>query len=55
MDQASTLARKLLAIAILAVVAWLLLKVAIGVVTSIAWVVAAVLAVIAVLWALRTL
>ena len=54
-DRASTLGRKLLAVAILALVAWLLLKVVIGFVTTIAWLAVAVLAVVAVLWALRTL
>ena len=54
-DRASTLGRKLLAVAILLLAAWLLLKVVIGFVTTIAWLLVAVLAVVAVLWALRTL
>ena len=54
-DRASTLGRKLLAVAILLLAAWLLLKVVIGFVMGIVWLVVAVLAVVAVLWALRTL
>ena len=54
-DRASTLGRKLLAVAILLVAAWLLFKFVVGVVASIAWLLVAVLAVVAVLWALRTL
>lgn len=44
-----------LAVLILAVGAWVLLKVVIGAVVAVAWTVAAIVAVIAVLWALRTL
>ena len=54
-DRASLLGRKLLAVAILLVAAWLLLKVVIGFVMGIVWLVVAVVAVVAVLWALRTL
>ena len=54
-DRASTLGRKLLAVAILLVAAWLLFKVVIGFVASIAWLLVAVLAVVSVLWALRPL
>ncbi len=52
---ASDLARKLIAIVVLAVAAWFLLKVVIGIVTGIAWMVAVVVAILAVIWALRTL
>jgi hypothetical protein len=49
------LAMKGLAVAILLVAGWLLLKFVIGVVTTIAWIVVVVGAVIAVLWALTKL
>ena len=49
----SNLGGKLLAIVVLLVAGWILLKVVIGVVAAVAWVVIAVMAVIAVLWALN--
>lgn len=49
------LGRRLVAVVILAAAAWVLLKVVIGIVTAVAWTVAAVVAVVAVLWALKTL
>jgi hypothetical protein len=51
----SSLIRKALAIVVLAVAAWLLLKVIIGLLASVAWIVAAVVLVVGVLWALNTL
>ncbi|MDX6648971.1 MAG: hypothetical protein QOJ97_922 [Solirubrobacteraceae bacterium] len=50
-----SLARRALAVVVLGVVAWLLLKVVLSVVAAVAWVVVAVIAVIGVLWALKTL
>ncbi len=46
---------RLLAAIVLAVAAWFLFKVVIGVIVGIAWIAAVVVAVIAVLWAVRTL
>ena len=46
---------RLLAVVVLAVGAWILFKLVIGTVVAVAWAVAAVVAVIAVLWAIRTL
>ena len=46
---------RLLAAIVLAVAAWSLFKVVIGVIVGIAWIAAVVVAVIAVLWAVRTL
>jgi len=46
---------KALAIVILLVAGWILLKIVIGVVTAVAWIVIAVLAVVAVIWALNRL
>jgi hypothetical protein len=46
---------KLLAVAILLIAGWILLKIVIGVVTAVAWIVVAVLAVVAVIWALNRL
>jgi hypothetical protein len=51
----SNLGTKLLAIVILLVAGWILLKVVIGVVTAVAWVVIAVLAVFAIIWAVTRL
>jgi hypothetical protein len=49
------LARKGLALAVLLVAAWLLFKLVLGFVASVAWILVAVVAVVAVIWALRTL
>jgi hypothetical protein len=46
---------RLLAVLVLAVAAWVLLKVVIGVVVAVAWTVAAIVAVIAVIWAIRVI
>jgi hypothetical protein len=52
---ASDVARKLLAVAVLVVAAFVLFKLVIGFVAAIAWLVVAVVAVIAVIWAIRVL
>ena len=49
----SDLAQRLIAIVVLVVAAWFLLKVIIGVVAGVAWLVAVVLAIVAVIWALN--
>jgi len=46
---------KLVAVAILLIAGWILLKIVIGVVTAVAWIAVAVLAVVAVIWALNRL
>ncbi len=51
----SDIGRKALAIAILLVAAWVLLKLVIGIVASVAWIVVAVLAIAAIVWAIRVL
>ena len=51
----SSLISKAIAIVVLAVAAWIVLKVVISVVAGIAWIVAAVVLVVGVLWALNTL
>lgn len=51
----SGLARKALAIVVLIAAAWLLLHLVIGLIASIAWIVVAVIAVAAVIWAIRVL
>ena len=51
----SSFGMKLLAILILAVAAWFLLKVVIGLIAGVAWIIAVVLAVVGVLWAWNTL
>jgi hypothetical protein len=51
----SSITSRLIAVVILGVAAWVLLKIVIGVVVAVAWTVAAIVAVIAVFWALRTL
>lgn len=50
-----SLARRAVAVVILAVAAWLLLKVVIGIIASVAWIVVAVIAVFGILWAINTL
>ncbi len=52
---ARDLGRKALAVVVLLAVAWLLFKLVIGVVAAVAWVIVAVLAVAAVIWAVRVL
>jgi hypothetical protein len=52
---ASDAGRKLLALVVLLVAAWILFKLVLGVVATVAWVVVAVLALVAVVWALRVL
>lgn len=47
--------KKLLAIVVLLVAAWILFKVVIGVVAAVAWVAVVVLALVAVVWAIRIL
>ena len=51
----SNIGGKVLALVILLVAGWILLKIVIGVVTAVAWIVVAVLAVVAVIWALNRL
>jgi uncharacterized membrane protein YccC len=52
---ASSLAKRLLAIVVLAVAAWILLKVVIGAIAGVATLVVVILAVVAVFWAWRAL
>jgi hypothetical protein len=52
---ASDAARKLLAVAVLVVAAYVLFKLVLGFVAAIAWLVIAIVAVLAVIWALRVL
>jgi hypothetical protein len=54
-EQASDLGRKAIALVILAIAAWFLLKVVIGVISAIAWIVALVLIAVGVIWALNQL
>jgi hypothetical protein len=51
----TSIGRKAVAVLILAVAAWLLLKVVIGLIAGIAWIVVAVVVVAGVLWAINTL
>lgn len=50
-----SLARRALAVLVLAIAAWILLKFVIGFITGLATVIVIVLAIVAVFWALRTL
>jgi hypothetical protein len=54
-EQASDLGRKAIALVILAIAAWFLLKVVIGVIGAVAWIVALVLIAVGVIWALNQL
>ena len=51
----ASLGRKAIAVLVLAVAAWLLLKIVIGLIAGIAWIVVAVIVVGGVLWAFNTL
>jgi hypothetical protein len=51
----SDLGRKLLAIAVLVIAAYVLFKIVLGFVAAVAWIVIAVIAVVAVVWALGVL
>lgn len=52
---AGDLGKRALAILVLAVAAWILLKIIIGVVAGLATIIVAVLAIIAIIWAIRVL
>jgi hypothetical protein len=52
---ASDVARKLIAVAVLLVAVWLLFKFVIGAVATVAWFAVAILAVVAVIWAVNVL
>ena len=54
-EAAGDLGRRALAIFVLLIAAWILLKVVIGIVTAVFWTVAVVLAIVAIIWALRVL
>jgi hypothetical protein len=54
-EAAGDLGRRMLAILVLAVAAWILFKVVIGVVTALATVIVVVLAIVAIVWAIRVL
>jgi hypothetical protein len=51
----ATIGRKTVAVAVLLAAAWLLLKVVIGVVATVAWIGVVIVAIVAVVWALRVL
>ena len=51
----SDAARKLLAIAVLLVAAYILFKVVLGVVAAVAWIAVVVVAIVAIVWAIRVL
>ena len=54
-QMASDIGRKLVAVAVLLVVAYILFKVVLGFVTAVAWIAILVLAAIAAIWAVGTL
>jgi hypothetical protein len=54
-DALATLGKKALAVAILVGVAYLLFKLVVGLVSTLVWFLVAVIAVLAVFWAVRTL
>ena len=51
----SSFPMKIVAILVLAVAAWILLKVVIGILAGVAWIIVIVLAVVGILWAWNTL
>jgi hypothetical protein len=54
-ERANEAGRKLLALLVLLLAAYVLFKVVLGFVTAVAWVVVVVLAVVAIVWAIRVL
>jgi hypothetical protein len=54
-ESAGDLGRKALAVLVLIIAAWILFKVAVGVVASVFWIVVVVLAIAAIVWAIRVL
>lgn len=50
-----SLGKKLLAVLVLALAAYVIFKLVVGLVTAVAWIIVAVVAVIALIWAVRTL
>ncbi len=54
-EAASQAGRKLLAVCVLLLAAYVLFKIVLGFVTAVAWIAVLVLAVVAVIWALRVL
>jgi hypothetical protein len=54
-DRGPGLGARLLAVLILGIAAWILLKIVVGIIAGVFWAVVAVAAVIAVIWAWRTI
>ena len=54
-EAAGDLGRKALALLVLLVAAWILFKVAVGIVAAVFWIVVVVLAIAAIVWAIRVL
>jgi hypothetical protein len=54
-EAAGDLGRKALALLVLLVAAWILFKVVLGIVAAVAWIVVVVLAIAAIVWAIRVL
>ena len=54
-ESKTSIGGRLIALLVLAVAAWVLFKIVIGTVVAIAWTVAAIIAVVAVLWAINKL
>ena len=54
-ESAGDLGRKALAVLVLILAAWILFKVAVGIVAAVFWIVVVVLAIAAIVWALRVL
>jgi hypothetical protein len=54
-EAAGDLGRKAIALLVLLVAAWILFKVVLGIVAAVAWIVVVVLAIAAIVWAIRVL
>jgi predicted membrane protein len=54
-EAAGDLGRRALAILVLIIAAWILLKIVIGIVAGLATIIVAVLAIVAIVWAIRSL
>lgn len=54
-SRSASFAKRVIAVLVLAVAAWLLMKIVISAAVAIAWFVAVIVAIVAIIWAVRTL
>ena len=54
-ELATQAGKKVLAVGVLVIAAWVLFKIVLGFVAAVAWIVVVILAIVAIIWALRVL